>query len=91
MASARILDCSNTARPMMLWPEARWPSVAIVGATAAPSADTHATSATILAIRKKLRTYTWHKCAEEVLDRLSGVFRGAQQGGYRFAHDPIYG
>src|SRR5215469_14128247 len=44
MASARRADRSNTARPMMLWPEARRsPSVGIVGATPTPSADTHAT------------------------------------------------
>jgi hypothetical protein len=45
MASARTVDRSNTARPMMLWPEARRsPSVGIVGATPTPSADTHATA-----------------------------------------------
>ena len=43
MASARRDDWSNTARPMMLWPEARRsPSVGIDGATPTPSADTHA-------------------------------------------------
>jgi hypothetical protein len=45
MASARSADQSNTARPMMLWPEARRsPRVGIAGATPTPSADTHATA-----------------------------------------------
>jgi hypothetical protein len=45
MASAHSADRSNTATPMMLWPEARRsPRVGIVGATPTPSADIHATA-----------------------------------------------
>jgi hypothetical protein len=45
MASGHSADRSNTATPMMLWPEARRsPRVGIVGATPTPSADIHATA-----------------------------------------------
>ena len=45
MASAGRADIPNSARPIMLWPEAgRSPRVGIVGATPTPSADTHPTA-----------------------------------------------
>ena len=56
MASARRADRSNTARPMMLWPEARRsPSVGIAGATPTPSADTHATARPAAASSRRCR------------------------------------
>ncbi len=56
MASACRADWRSSARPMMLWPEARRsPSVGIAGATPTPSADTHATARPAAASSRRCR------------------------------------